>query len=88
MFNILIDTCVWLDLAKDPRQHPVLGVIEQMVHERLIALIVPQIVVEEFRRNRARIEKDRRPPASCAGDGELGFRKTRATGRWNRSDAF
>ncbi len=31
MFRMLIDTSVWLDLAKDPRQVPVLGVIEEMV---------------------------------------------------------
>jgi hypothetical protein len=27
MFKLLIDTCVWLDLAKDPRQHPAVGVV-------------------------------------------------------------
>lgn len=58
MFNLLIDTCVWLDLARDPKQHPVVGVVEQMISEKLIALIVPTIVIEEFRRNRERIEKD------------------------------
>lgn len=34
MFKILIDTCVWLDLAKDQRQVPVLGVVEEMVKLR------------------------------------------------------
>jgi hypothetical protein len=34
MFRMLIDTCVWLDLAKDRRQGPVLGVIEEMVREK------------------------------------------------------
>jgi hypothetical protein len=58
MFRMLIDTCVWLDLAKDPRQHPVLGVVEQMVRQKLIALIVPTVVLDEFQRNRDRIAKD------------------------------
>lgn len=58
MFRILVDTCVWLDLAKDPRQHPVLGVVEQMVREKMIELLVPSLVLEEFRRNRERIEKE------------------------------
>jgi hypothetical protein len=55
VFNILVDTCVWLDLAKDPRQTPVLGVIDEMVKKNLVALIVPGVVLDEFRRNRERI---------------------------------
>ena len=55
MFNILIDTCVWLDLAKDTRQAPVVGVVEEMVKQKLVTLIVPGVVLDEFRRNRARI---------------------------------
>jgi len=58
MFRMLIDTCVWLDLARDPKQHAVLGVVEQMVRERMIALIVPRVVVDEFRRNKDRIAKE------------------------------
>jgi hypothetical protein len=55
VFNILIDTCVWLDLAKDNRQAPVVGVVEEMVKQDLISLIVPRLVLDEFRRNRERI---------------------------------
>lgn len=58
MFRFLIDTCVWLDLAKDQKQYPVLGVIEQMVRQNLIELIVPTIIFDEFKRNRERIAKD------------------------------
>lgn len=58
MFRFLIDTCVWLDLAKEPKQHAVLGVVEQMVRQKLIELIVPTIVLDEFKRNRERIAKD------------------------------
>lgn len=55
MFNVLIDTCVWLDLAKDTRQAPLIGVVEEMVKQKLVSLIVPRVVLDEFRRNRARI---------------------------------
>jgi hypothetical protein len=48
LFRMLIDACVWLDLAKDPRQVPVIGVIEEMVQQKLIELIVPSIVVDEL----------------------------------------
>lgn len=58
MFQLLIDTCVWLELAKEAKQHPVVGVLEQMVRQKLIQLIVPTIVIEEFRRNRDRIERE------------------------------
>lgn len=58
MFRMLIDTCVWLDLAKDPRQVPVLGVVEEMVKLGMVTLIVPRVVLDEFRRNRERIAKE------------------------------
>lgn len=55
---MLLDTSVWLDVAKDERQAPILAVIEEMVKQKLLALIVPRIVVDEFQRNRDRIAKD------------------------------
>jgi len=55
VFDVLIDTCVWLDLAKDTRQAPVIGVVEEMIKRKLVSLIVPRLVLDEFRRNRARI---------------------------------
>jgi hypothetical protein len=58
MFRMLIDTCVWLDLAKDPKQMPVLGVVEELVKRRMVTLLVPRIVLDEFRRNRERIGKE------------------------------
>jgi len=58
MFKILIDTCVWLDLAKDPRQVPLLAVVEEMVKQEIVTLIVPRLILEEFRKNRERIAKE------------------------------
>jgi hypothetical protein len=58
MFRMLIDTCVWLDLAKDPKQKPVLGVVEELLKLGMVNLIVPRVVLDEFRRNRERIAKD------------------------------
>lgn len=57
-FRILIDTCVWLDLAKDPRQEPLLAVIEEMVKRGIASLIVPRLILQEFRKNRDRIAKE------------------------------
>lgn len=58
MFRMLIDTCVWLDLAKDPKQVPVLGVVEELLRLGMVSLIVPRVVLDEFRRNRERIAKE------------------------------
>ena len=41
MFRMLIDTCVWLDLAKDSKQVPVLGVVEELL--RLIGKYLSRI---------------------------------------------
>jgi hypothetical protein len=55
---MLIDTCVWLDLAKDQRQVPVLGALEEMIKRGMVSLIVPRVVLDEFGRNRERIAKE------------------------------
>jgi hypothetical protein len=54
-FNILIDTCVWLDLAKDYQQQAILAALEELIRHRSIALILPRTVVDEFARNKARV---------------------------------
>jgi hypothetical protein len=55
MFHVLIDTCVWLDLAENQRQTPLIDVVAQMVKEKQIILLVPQIVLAEFKANRDRV---------------------------------
>ena len=57
-FRILIDTCVWLDLAKDYHQQAQLGILEELIELGEISLIVPRVIVEEFARNRARVIDD------------------------------
>jgi hypothetical protein len=55
MFKLLIDTCVWLDIAKDQQQQATLGVLEELMRQGEVSLIVPSIVWDEFTRNKARI---------------------------------
>jgi hypothetical protein len=57
---LLIDTCVWLDLAKDPAATPVLAALEDMIRGGMIELIVPELVLAEFERNKARVIEDGR----------------------------
>jgi len=55
MFELLIDTCVWLDVAKDHQQQATLGVLEELVRQGEVSLIVPRVVLDEFAQNKARI---------------------------------
>ena len=55
MFHVLIDTSVWLDLAQDPKQSPLIASLEAMIKQKLMELIVPRIVLSEFQNNRGRV---------------------------------
>jgi hypothetical protein len=57
MFKVVIDTCVWLDLAEDQKQTPLLLVIENIVKHKKLSLVIPRIVYDEFHKNRSRIAK-------------------------------
>jgi hypothetical protein len=57
MFHLLIDTSVWLDLAADQRQSPLLEVLIELLNESQATLILPQTVVDEFHKNRERVAK-------------------------------
>ena len=58
MHKILIDTCVWLDMAKDPKQQGLVNVIEELIRSKELTLIVPRIVLDEFIRNKERVIKE------------------------------
>lgn len=58
MFNILIDTCVWLDLAKDYQRQAVLGVVEELVRQKRVSIILPRTVFDEFTRNKVRLAEE------------------------------
>src|SRR6202167_1133624 len=57
-FNLLIDTCAWLDVAKDYQQQAILAALEELIRQGDIALILPRTVVDEFARNKARVIED------------------------------
>lgn len=58
--RLLVDTCVWLDLAKDYREQPVIAALEDLVSNGEVELIVPQQVLDEFDRNKTRITEEAR----------------------------
>ena len=56
--KLLIDTDIWLNLAKDYRMVPVLTAIQDLIDANTIELIMPQIILDEFARNRDRVVED------------------------------
>lgn len=58
MFKVLIDTCVWLDLAKDYKQQSILSALEELIRQGDVELILPRTVVDEFARNKARVVEE------------------------------
>jgi hypothetical protein len=55
---VLADTSVWLDLAKDINGQKLIVAVRVLVHERRVTLLVPKVVVDEFGRNRDRVQAD------------------------------
>lgn len=64
MFKVLADTCVWLDMAKEPQQQLLLSVLEELVKLQDVSILLPRVVIEEFHRNRQRIVDDSRKSLS------------------------
>jgi hypothetical protein len=58
LFRILIDTCVWLDLAKDYQQQPIVTALEELIRLEDIELILPRTILDEFARNKARVVEE------------------------------
>lgn len=58
MMRLLIDTCVWLELAKDHRLQPLLTALENLVKDGEVSLIVPRLVIDEFVRNKERVVRE------------------------------
>jgi PIN domain len=58
MLRLLIDTCVWLDMAKDYRHRPTIEALEQMIDAKEVSLALPRQAVDEFARNKERIIRE------------------------------
>ncbi|MBF6171301.1 PIN domain-containing protein [Nocardia blacklockiae] len=54
--RLLIDTSTWLDLAKRRDGHRWIGALYDLIQDGLIQLLVPDLIIEEFERNRSGVE--------------------------------
>lgn len=58
MIKLLIDTCVWLDLAKTAEGEKILDLLNEFLEREEVSLILPEIIISEFDRNKDRIIAD------------------------------
>ncbi len=56
--RLLLDTCVWLDLAGSDANEPLLGALETLCRQHVIDVVVPQIVRNEFANNKDRVIRE------------------------------
>jgi hypothetical protein len=66
LLKLLIDTCVWIDLAKDHHQHAILRALDRLVKEKKVLVLVPPLVRHEFQRNKGNIVERNRQSLSAA----------------------
>jgi hypothetical protein len=52
VLQLLVDTCVWLDLAKSKNGQALIVPLRVLKHWGRLELLVPQVVINEFERNR------------------------------------
>jgi hypothetical protein len=55
---LLADTCVWLDLSKNVNGEVLIATVRTLISQGKMELLVPQVVIDEFQRNRERVETD------------------------------
>ena len=56
MIHLLVDTSVWLDLAKRRDSQKWIVAVRVLMFQKKLELLVPAVVLDEFERNRGRIE--------------------------------
>ena len=56
MLHLLVDTSTWLDLAKRRDGQRWIVAMRLLVHQGDLQLLVPNVVIDEFERNRDRID--------------------------------
>ncbi|AJE23474.1 PIN domain-containing protein [Azotobacter chroococcum] len=60
MHLLMLDTCVWLELASKKSELPILAAIEYLVSENIVNILIPNLVKEEFERNKDRVANQTR----------------------------
>jgi hypothetical protein len=56
MLHLLVDTSTWLDLSKRRDGQRWIVALRVLAHQGEVELLVPSLVIEEYKRNRQRVE--------------------------------
>ncbi|MCO6175632.1 PIN domain-containing protein [Flavobacterium sp. NRK F10] len=56
--KLIIDTCVWLDIAKTSKGEEILNLLSEFIEREEVKIVLPEIVISEFDRNKERIIAD------------------------------
>ncbi|MTJ55767.1 hypothetical protein FJR38_25430 [Anabaena sp. UHCC 0253] len=56
MINLVIDTCVWLNLAANPDLYETIEAIKEIFDSQKFQLILPSVLITEFERNRVHLK--------------------------------
>ena len=56
--RMLVDSCVWLDLAKDPSTLPLIGALEELVGGEDLVLVVTRTILDEFAQSKSQLVED------------------------------
>jgi predicted nucleic acid-binding protein len=55
LYRVLIDTCIWLDLANSYRSAPLVRALNELCDNAQLEIVVPDLVSSEFARNKERV---------------------------------
>lgn len=55
MNYLFIDTCVWLNIAKSKNQDALVSALEHLIEGGEVKVVVPELIKQEFNRNRDRV---------------------------------
>lgn len=58
MVKLLIDTCVWLDIAKTSKGEEILNLLSEFIEREEVTILLPEIIISEFDKNKQRIIAD------------------------------
>ncbi|MGI5392495.1 PIN domain-containing protein [Streptomyces sp. CA-251251] len=57
MLRLLIDTSVWLDIAKRRDGQRIIVPLRVLMHQKKLEILAPSLILDEFERNRPRVEE-------------------------------
>lgn len=57
MHYFFIDTCSWLNLVKSRNADIIVSAMENMINSEMLTLVVPELIKDEFERNKERVIK-------------------------------